>query len=393
MPPTYFDPFGRLRPMVHPARAAPPLAWAWLLISCGLAGAAAQGRVHPGPLDAASGLSAPDPDTGGTAAAGSSTQTDISVGSGHYVDVVARTQPRMVKVFGAGGIRGLEAYQSGFLISADGHVLTAWSYVLDTDYATVVLNDGRKFESQIVGSDPQLEIAVLKIDGTNLDHFDLAQVVSLQGGAHVLAFSNLFGVATGDEPTSVQHGVVSALCALNARRGTFQTSYRGTVYILDAMTNNAGAAGGALTDRDGNLAGILGKELRNAQNNTWLNYALPIAEVTESVQNILAGKVQPRRAADRDKPAEPLTLERLGLVLVPDILQKTPPFVESTRLGSPAAQAGLRPDDLIVLVDQGRVQSCQEVFEALSYIDRADPVSLTVLRQQELLNVVLQATP
>ncbi len=50
--------------------------------------------------------------------------------------------------------------------------------------------------------------------------------------------------------------------------------YDGPIYVLDAMTNNAGAAGGALTDDQGRLVGVLGKELRNAQNNTWLNYAL-----------------------------------------------------------------------------------------------------------------------
>ena len=58
----------------------------------------------------------------------------------------------------------LEAYQSGFLISAEGHILTACSYVLDTDYITVTLDDGRKFEAKLVGADPRLELAVLKID-------------------------------------------------------------------------------------------------------------------------------------------------------------------------------------------------------------------------------------
>ena len=246
----------------------------------------------------------------------------------------------MVKIFGAGGVRGLEAYQSGFLISADGHVLTAWSYVLDADDTTVVLHDGRKFSGQLVGNDPQLEIAVLKIDATNLDHFDLGQAAPLDVGARVLAFSNLFGVATGDEAISVQHGVVAAVTPLDARRGAYQTPYRGTVYVLDAMTNNAGAAGGALTDRQGMLAAMLGKELRNSLNNTWLNYAIPMAQLAESVQSILQGKAPPSME-DQNAPVEPLTLERLGLVLVPDILHRTPPFVDGTRPGSPAAAAGL----------------------------------------------------
>lgn len=309
------------------------------------------------------------------------------------VETIARTQPKMVKIFGAGGIRGLEAYQSGFLISADGHVLTAWSYVLDTEYTTVVLDDGRKFSGQIVGSDPRLEIAVLKIDATNLSYFELSDAVTLEAGSRVLAFSNLFGIAVGDEPSSVLHGVVSVVTTLNARRGTFQTPYRGPVYVLDAMANNAGAAGGALTGRDGRLAAILGKELRSSENNTWLNYAVPISELADSVRDILAGKTLPGATVDQAKPAEPVTLRQLGLVLVPDILPSTPPFVDSTRLGLPAARAGLRPDDLIVLVGQRRVQSCQDVVECLSYIDRVEPVHLTILREQELLDVQLLASP
>lgn len=309
-----------------------------------------------------------------------------------FAETVQQTQPKMVKIFGAGGIRGLEAYQSGFLISAEGHVLTAWSYVLDPDYTRVVLDDGRGFEAKLVGSDRRLEIAVLKIDAVDLQHFAVQQAVTLEQGARILAFSNLFGVATGDEPASVQHGVVSVVTTLNARRGSYPTPYRGKVYVLDAMTNNAGAAGGALTDRHGRLAAILGKELRSSLDNTWLNYALPISEVVASVQDIIAGKSP--SAADvetADKPDEPLSLDRLGLVLVPDILEKTPPFVDGTRLGSAAKKAGLRPDDLLIFVGDRMVQSCREVSEMLSQIDRDDPVKVTILRGQELLDVVLQA--
>ena len=60
-----------------------------------------------------------------------------------FADIIAGVQPRIVKIYGAGGLRGLEAYQSGFLISAEGHILTVWSYVLDTEEIQVTLNDGR----------------------------------------------------------------------------------------------------------------------------------------------------------------------------------------------------------------------------------------------------------
>jgi serine protease Do len=90
-----------------------------------------------------------------------------------FSEIVAQTQPKIVKIFGAGGLRGLEAYQSGFLISGEGHILTVWSYVLDSDVVTVYLHDGRKLTAEVLGMDPRSEIAVLKIDVQNLPHFNL----------------------------------------------------------------------------------------------------------------------------------------------------------------------------------------------------------------------------
>ena len=86
-------------------------------------------------------------------------------------EISAQAQPKIVKIFGAGGLRGLEAYQSGFLISGEGHILTAWSYVLDSDVITVYLHDGRKLTADVVGMDPRSENAVLKIESPGLPHF------------------------------------------------------------------------------------------------------------------------------------------------------------------------------------------------------------------------------
>jgi S1-C subfamily serine protease len=307
-------------------------------------------------------------------------------------DVIAQVQPKIVKIYGAGGFRGMEGYQSGILISPEGHILTAFSYVLDTDSITATLNDGRKFEAKLLGADPRLEVAVLKIESNDLPCFDLAQAEPAQDGDRVLAFSNLFGVATGNEPASVQHGVVSVKTTLVARRGVFETPYRGPVYVLDAMTNNPGAAGGALVTRRGRLVAMLGKELRNALNNTWLNYAIPIEELRQSVALIREGKFAPESTRQPEKPQQALSLQMLGILLVPDVLERTPPYVEQVRIGSPAAKAGIRPDDLILLLDDRLIQSCKSLRAELEYIDCADPVKLTVLRGQELLQLSVQAS-
>ncbi len=305
--------------------------------------------------------------------------------------VIDATQPKMVKIYGAGGFNRLEAYQSGFLISAEGHIATAWSYVLDTDYITVMLNDGRRFEAKLLGADPRLELAVLKIEAADLPSFDLDAAVAADSGTRVLAFSNLFGVATGDEPASVQHGIVAVKTQLNARRGAFETPYRGPVYVLDAMTNNPGAAGGALVNLRGELLGMLGKELRSAQNNIWLNYALPIETLHGSVTQILEGKFRPTMDDPKLKPEEAIDLATLGLVLVPDVLERTPPYIDLVRTGSVAAAAGVRPDDLIVFVGENLVHSCQGFRDELAHIERNSSLKLVLMRGSDLVEVEVPA--
>jgi S1-C subfamily serine protease len=310
-----------------------------------------------------------------------------------FAAVIEANQPKMVKIYGAGGVRGLEAYQSGFLVSDQGHILTVWSYVLDTDYITATLDDGRKFEAKLLGADPRLDLAVLKVDAQELPHFDLATAVPASSGSRVLAFSNLFGVASGDEPASVQHGIIAVKTRLDARRGTFETPYHGSVYVLDAMTNNPGAAGGALTNLSGELLAMLGKELRNAQNNIWLNYALPIDELRASVEQILQGKFRPGDDKPELKPADAVDLVQLGLVLVPDVLDRTPPYVDLVRGGSPAETAAVKPDDLIVFVGENLVHSCKGFREELARIEREAKIRLILMRGQELVEVELQPAP
>ncbi len=306
------------------------------------------------------------------------------------VDTIDDAQPKIVKIYGAGGFRGMEAYQSGILISPQGHILTVFSHVLDTDYITAVLADGRKFEAKLLGADPRLEIAVLKIEANGVPYFDLAGAVKSNAGVRVVALSNIFGVAMGNEPVSAQKGTVSVVTRLDARRGVYETPYRGSVYVLDVTTNNPGAAGGALITRGGKLTGMLGRELRNALNNTWLNYAMPIEELRSSVEQIESGRFVAREAESVKKPARSVDLASLGIVLIPDVVERTPPYIDRVRPDSPAARAGIRPDDLVLLVGDRLVQSCKALTSELEYIDYEDPVKITVLRGQDLIPVSLR---
>ena len=105
-------------------------------------------------------------------------------------------QKKVVKIYGAGGLKELEAYQSGFLVSPEGHIATAWSYVLDVE-PIVLLDDGRRYEAEIIHFDPAIEIAVLKIDASDVPFFTVPKEREVNFGDSVLAISNLFNVATG----------------------------------------------------------------------------------------------------------------------------------------------------------------------------------------------------
>ena len=172
-----------------------------------------------------------------------------------FHDVSRQVNQKLVKVFGSGGFRGLVAYGTGVVVSPDGYVLTAASHLLDTPDLRVHLSDGRRCQAKVVVIEPELDAALIKIDNAdNLPCFDLPAAVQAplaKPGDWVLAFSNQFEIATRDEPVSVQRGVVAARTKLQLQRGVFDAPYQGEVYVLDAVTNNPGAAGGALTTPKG----------------------------------------------------------------------------------------------------------------------------------------------
>lgn len=312
-------------------------------------------------------------------------------------EVIDTVQPKIAKLYGAGGLRGLEAYQSGVLISPAGHILTARSTVLDADSVTVVLDNGKRYEAELAGADPRAGIAVLKPreEMDSLPYYNLELAKPAGGGTRILAFSNCFGVATGEESATVQKGTVLAVVPLNARRGVFAAAYRGPVYVLDAVTSNPGSAGGAITDDDGRLIGLIGPELRNNLNGTWLNYALPIEELRSSVAKIQSGELALARPNANESVivSNPLTLRALGLTLLPDILNRTPAYIDQIAEDSPAAKAGLRVDDLILMVDGRLLNSRASLEQELAQHEADQPIKLGVAREGDLVEISIVPEP
>ncbi len=300
--------------------------------------------------------------------------------------LIATSQEKVVKLYGAGGARGLESYQSGIIVGNSGHILTSWSTVLDVAKVRVVTFDGRRLDATMVGMDPQNELALLKLEDAGLVGFDLTKAAQASTGQRVFAISNLFGIAAGNESCSAQKGVIMASTPLTTRRGKTKSLYQGRVYVLDVMTNNPGASGGALIDLQGRLVGILGKEIRDEQAGIWLNYALPMDVVKSTVDRILSGNTSVP-ASGLKSVTQPHRITDLGITLIPDVLSKTPPFIDQVREGSIAQRSGMQTNDLILLLNDQRADSRKSLEKMLATINRADSFYVLVQRGQELIRI------
>src|SRR5262249_25104550 len=158
--------------------------------------------------------------------------------------------------FGAGG-GGHPGHGTGGLIPSAGFVLNTTSPLLDQYDVLGSLSDGRRYPANAPAAATALATALPSIE-TREDppFFDLPAAAKRSAalpGTWILAYSNEFRIAPREEPLSVQQGLVAAYTKLHGRRGIYEAPYIGDVYVLDAITNNPGAAGGAVTTRNGEL--------------------------------------------------------------------------------------------------------------------------------------------
>src|SRR5579875_2370551 len=323
-----------------------------------------------------------------------------------FAHICDKINPKLVKLFGAGGFRGLQSYGTGIIVSPDGYILTVNSHILNTQDLRVHLADGTHYHAKVVAMEPELDVALVKVGDNklkveDLPYFDVVEAAKrppVEPGTGVLAFSNQFQIATRDEPMSVQHGVVASYSKLYGRIGIFEATYKGDVYVVDAITNNPGAAGGALTTRKGELLGLIGKELKNELTNTWINYAIPIharitvtqddgKEATVSILDIVEKKEKynPLKPSKKNEGPGVYT----GIILVADVVERTPPYIEEVVPGSTADTAKLRPDDLIVYIDGVLTGDIHTFHEVLSRYHPNQTVKLEIQRDRKLQTVTL----
>ncbi len=301
-----------------------------------------------------------------------------------YAALVEHTQQRVVKIYG--GALGLEkGYASGVIVRPDGTILTTLSLLLETPALRVVLPDGRRLPAEVTRRDPRAQLALLKVEATDLPAFERGDSTALQVGDALLAAANPFKVAGGPEPVSVVLGVFSGRTQLQARKRTREVDYDGDVLLTDMIISTPGSAGGALVDLRGRLVGLIGKPLTSTRTNTWLNYALPV----EACGPILSDQPLPAADSEPDGDDGQAVARTWGIRLFDVGGQVRLAYVERVTPGSTARRAGLRYGDLVLAVAGTPIETCGDFYEQVGRADVSAEVELLVKRGDDVLPLIL----
>ena len=263
---------------------------------------------------------------------------------------------------------------SGVIMSEQGYILTNHHVIRGADAIQVSLQDGRMVQAKVVGSDPETDVAVLKIDLKRLPVMTLGHSDSLRVGDVVLAIGNPFGVGQ-----TVTMGIVSATGRNKLGINTFEN------FIQTDAAINPGNSGGALIDAEGNLVGINTAIFSRSGGNQGIGFAIPTSLAQSVMQEILEHG-RPLRGwlgieAQMITPqiARALELKDTAGVVVVGVVR-----------GGPAHSAGLQPGDVLVAIDGRKITEAREALLTISGHKPGSRVKMEVLRDGKSL--VLEAT-
>lgn len=254
---------------------------------------------------------------------------------------------------------------SGVIVSPAGYILTNNHVIEEADEIEVMLNDGRRSVAQVIGTDPETDLAILKIDLTGLPVIALGNSDELAIGDPVLAIGNPFGVGQ-----TVTSGIVSALGRTQLGINTFEN------FIQTDAAINPGNSGGALVDVHGHLMGINTAIYSRSGGSMGIGFAIP----TSTARSVLEAIVRDGQVTRGWIGVEPQDLttemaESFGIagmqgVIITGVLQN-----------GPAAQAGIRPGDVISRVGDRDVASVAELLSAVAALTPGVPAQLQVIRR------------
>jgi len=270
-----------------------------------------------------------------------------------------------------GNTRPRAGLGSGVIISADGYILTNNHVVEGAEAIEVQLNDSRSTRAQVIGTDPDTDLAILKIDLDRLPAITLGNSDSLQVGDQVLAIGNPFGVGQ-----TVTSGIVSAIGRNQLGINTFEN------FIQTDAAINPGNSGGALVDVNGQLMGINTAIYSRSGGSLGIGFAIPVSTAKLVLEGIVKEGVV-RRGWIGVEPADlsPELMETFGVkarrgVLITGVLQN-----------GPAARAGVRPGDVITQVSGQGVSNVSELLTRVAAIKPGTEAQFQVQRGESALTL------
>ena len=265
---------------------------------------------------------------------------------------------------------------SGVIVSPLGYLLTNNHVIDGADDIEVQLSDGRSAQATVVGTDPDTDLALLKINLDRLPAITLAPASSLQVGDSVLAIGNPFGVGQ-----TVTSGIVSALGRSQLGLSTFEN------FIQTDAAINPGNSGGALVDANGLLVGINTAIFSRSGGSLGIGFAIPVEVARQVMEGLIQnGQVTRGWIGVEPRDLNPEIAEMLRLPVSTGVL------ITGVLRNGPAAKAGVQPGDVVLKVGGQAVGNTAQLLTAVSALAPDSRVGLTLQRGNKTLELTLQVT-
>ncbi|HEV7267771.1 MAG TPA: Do family serine endopeptidase [Falsiroseomonas sp.] len=276
--------------------------------------------------------------------------------------------------------RRAQGQGSGFIINSQGFIVTNNHVVGEASNVTVELADGRELQARVVGGDPLTDLALLKVDASNLPTVPWGNSEALRVGEPVLAMGNPYGL--GGTATS---GIVSA-------RGRQIGAGPYDDFIQTDASINPGNSGGPLFNVQGQVVGVNTAIFSPTGGNIGIGFAVPSRIAQRVIEDLRDdGKIQRGWLGVSLQPVDQELAQALGLQ------DQRGALVSSVEPGSPAARAGLRAGDLVTRAGERQVQNPRDLAAAVAETDPGSQLALTLRRdgqqQQQQQQVTLGTAP
>ena len=260
---------------------------------------------------------------------------------------------------------------SGVIVSSDGYLITNNHVIDGADEIEVMLTDGRQARAKLVGTDPESDVAVLKIALDRLPAIAFGDAEQLQVGDVVLAIGNPFGVGQ-----TVTSGIVSALGRNRLGINTFEN------FIQTDAAINPGNSGGALVDTNGNLLGINTAIYSRTGGSLGIGFAIPVTTAKQVMESLIKdGQVTRGYIGVEQRELTPEIAQTLNLPIQQGVL------ITGVQQSGPAAAGGLRPGDVVVAVAGKPVVNTAQLLNAVAALKPQAVAAIAVQRGDKAIDL------